>query len=67
MEGQHPEKDLNLEPPKLCLYQPTKKIDANIAPHISSALKDLGVIFDKSILSRSPILAGADRAGNSDS
>ena len=36
-------------------------------PHISSALRDLDVIFDKYILSRSPILAGADHAGTSDS
>ena len=33
---------------------------------ISSALRYLGVIFDKSILSNSPILSGADRAGTAD-
>ena len=36
-------------------------------PCISSTLRDLGVIFDKPLLSRSPILVGADRAGTSDS
>ena len=57
------DKQFNLEPPKLRLYQLTKIIAAKIAPHISSALRDLGVIFDKSVLSRSTILAGADHAG----
>ena len=56
-----------MEPPKLQLYQLTKNLAANIAPHISSALRDLGVIYDKSILYRSTILAGADCAGTSDS
>ena len=60
---QHLGKQFNLEPPKLQLYQLTKNPDANIAPHIYSALRDLGVIFDKSILSRSHILACADHAG----
>ena len=55
--------EFNSEPRNLCIYQPTKNISANIVPHISSTLRDLCVIFDKSILSRSPILAGADRAG----
>ena len=64
---QYLDKQFNLEPPKLRLCQITKKLDAKIAPHISSALRDLGVIFYKSILSRSPILAGADLAGAPDS
>ena len=34
-----------------------------IEPHISSALRDPGVIFDKSILFSSPKLEGADPAG----
>ena len=51
----------------MTLYQLTKKIAAKIAPHIDSALSDIGVISDKNILSRSPILSGTDRAGTSDS
>ena len=43
---------------------PTKKnIAAKILPHTSSVLIDLGVIFDKYILSRSSILAGTDCSG----
>ena len=57
----------DLEPPKLRLHQSTKKIAAKIASHIFSALRDLGVIFDKYIWSRSPILVGADRAGTLES
>ena len=38
---QHLDKEFNLEPPKLRLYQLTKNVSANIAPRISSALKDL--------------------------
>ena len=38
-------KEFNLGPPKLNLYQLTKIIAANIGPHISSALKDQGVIL----------------------
>ena len=45
----HMDKQFNLEPPKLRLYQLTKHLAANILPHISSALRDLGVIFDKYI------------------
>ena len=56
-----------MEPPKLRLYQLTKNIAAKIELHIFYALRDLGVIFDESILSRSPILAGEDHAGNADS
>ena len=57
------DKKFNLEPPKLRLYQLTKKI----APHISYALRDLGVIFDKYILSRSPTFVDSERAGTADS
>ena len=60
----HLDQQFNLEPTKLRLYQITQNITAKIAPHISSALRDLGMIFDKYILSRIPILAGADRLGN---
>ena len=35
------DKELNLEPPKLCMYKPTKNIAAEIAPNLSSALRDL--------------------------
>ena len=48
-ERQQLDKEFNLEPPKLRLYELTKKLAAKIAPHISSSLRDLGVIFDKSI------------------
>ena len=43
---QHLDKEFNVEPPKLRLYQSTKTFAAKIAPHISSALRDLGVVFD---------------------
>ena len=36
---------------------------ANIVPHISSALRDLGVIFDKYMLSISTILGGVEHEG----
>ena len=52
------DKQFNLEPPNLRLYQLTKTLAANILPRISSELRDLGVIFDKFILYRSPILVG---------
>ena len=61
------DKQFNLEPPKLRLYQLIKNIAAEIVPHIYSALIDLGVICDKSILYSSPILAGADCAGTANS
>ena len=49
-------------------YVPNRKhIAVKIAPHISSALKDLGGNFDKSILSRSPNLENADPADTADS
>ena len=38
-----------------------------ITPHTSYTFIYLGVTFDKSILSRSTILVGADRAGIEDS
>ena len=60
------DKGFNFEPPKLRLYQLTKNIAANIAPHIPSAFRDLGVIFDKSILYIIPKLVGADRAVTED-
>ena len=40
----HVDKELNLELPKLRLYQP-KNIAAEILPRIYSALIDLGVVF----------------------
>ena len=42
---QHPDQEFNLEPPKLRLCQITKNISDKIVPHISSALRDLGVIL----------------------
>ena len=44
-----------------------KNIASKIPTHISSVLRYLGVIFDKSILSGSPKLAGADHVGTRDS
>ena len=61
------DKQYNLEPPTLRLYQLPKTLDAKIALHISSALRYLGVIFDKSVLSGSLILVGADFAGTEES
>ena len=55
-------KKYNLEPPKLRLYQLTQNIATKIAPHIFSAMMDLGMIFHKYIWSRSPILVGVDHA-----
>ena len=57
-ERQHLDKNINLEPPKLRLYQLTKNIAAKIEPHIYSTLRDLRVIFDKCLLYRSLILSG---------
>ena len=59
-------KRLILEQPKLRLYQLTKNIAAKLAPHISFALIDLVVVFDKYIL-LSPILAVLDHASTADS
>ena len=63
----HPDKQFNLEPPKLRMYQVTKKVASKIAPHIYSDLRYLGVIFDKAVSSVSTILAGADRAVTAES
>ena len=49
------------------MCQLTNKLAAKIAPHIYCDLRDLGVVFDKSILSRGSVLAGADRASTSKS
>ena len=57
------DKYFNLEPPKLRLYQLTKMLAAEIAPHVYSVLRELCVISYRYILSRSPILSGVDRAG----
>ena len=48
------DKYYNLEPPKLRLYKLTTKLADKIAPHISSALIDLGMIFDKFIFLEVP-------------
>ena len=40
------DKEFNLELPKLRLYQLTKSLATDVAPHISSALRYLGVIFE---------------------
>ena len=61
------EKDLNLEPPKLHLYQLIKNISADISPNIYSTLRDLGVIFVKFVLSVSTKFPDADPAVNLDS
>ena len=45
------------------MYHLIKIIAAYIAPHIYSALKNLGVVFEESILSRSPKLVYADPEG----
>ena len=63
----HIEKQFNLEPKKLRMNQLPKNIASIIAPHIYSTLRDLGVIFDKYILSSSLILACEYCAGTSDS
>ena len=67
IERQSMDKQFDLEPTKLWLYQLTKKLAADIAPHISSALRDLGLFFDRSILYRSPILVDSDCGGTADS
>ena len=57
-------KRFHLGSPQLCLYQLTKRIAANIEPRVSSALRDVDVIFDKSILYRSPVMEYANFSGN---
>ena len=49
------------------MCQLTKRLAAKIEPHISSAFRDLDMIFDIYILSRSPIMEDEDRAGNEES
>ena len=50
------------------MYVPTNKnIIAEIAPYISSALRDIGVIIEESILSSSTKLEYVDPAGTLDS
>ena len=51
----------------LQFYQLPKTLAVKIALHTSSALRDLGDIFDKSVLSRSPVLVGADCVGTAES
>ena len=50
--------------PKLCLYQQTKHIASKITPHVSSTLRDIGLIFGKSIWYIIPMLEGKYCAGN---
>ena len=52
-----------LEPQNLRLYQLTKNIAAEILPHTSSALRDLGVILEKCLLSSCPRLVDEDPEG----
>ena len=61
------DKQFNLEPQNIYLYQLTKHFADNIVPRISYALRDLGGNFDEYILFRSITLVGADRAGTADS
>ena len=49
------------------MYQLTKNISADIAPHIYSSLRDLSVIFEIYILSSSPKFLDIDLAGTLDS
>ena len=44
-----------------------KNLAAEIAPHVSSSLRDLGVIFERYIISSSPKLADVDPEGKLDS
>ena len=53
----------DLEPPKLRLHQSTKKVAAKIAYHISSALRYLGVDFEKYVLSSITKLEDSGPAG----
>ena len=56
-------KDLNLELPNLCLHQLTKQFSAKILPHISSVLRNLGVVVEKYIVSSSTKIVDADPKG----
>ena len=68
IERQHLDKQFDLEPIMLWLYQLTKNIAAKIAPRISSSLRYLGKVFDNLFIwSRSPILVGAECAGTAES
>ena len=60
------EKDLNLEPKNICLYQLTKNIATDMGPYTYSTLRELSVITEIYILSCSPKLADEDPAGNLD-
>ena len=59
-------KELDLEPPKLYLNQRTTNIAADIAPHISSAWRDLGVIVEKKLFSCSTKFVDAVPEGTLD-
>ena len=63
MARQQLEEYFNLEPPKFGLYQLTRTFSSDIASPVSSALRDLIVIFEKSILYSSPKLLDTDPAG----
>ena len=56
----------NMLPPKLHMYQLTKTNSAQIVPHISSELRNLGVNFEKSIISSCLKLADAHLFGTLD-
>ena len=56
-----------MEPSKLRLYQVTNHFASEIAPHISSALRDLVVILEKYLLSIGTKLVDADPEGNLES
>ena len=60
----HLDKYFNLELPKLRMYQVTKTLAADIAPHISYALRYLIVVFEKYLLYSSPKLVDTDPEGN---
>ena len=67
IENYQMEKELNLDPPKLRLYQLIKNISADISPNISSALRDLGLIFIKFILCVCTKFSDAEPSVNLDS
>ena len=57
------ENSLDLEPQKLRMYQLTIPLAADITLHVSSLLRDLGMIFEKCILSSSTKFLDADPEG----
>ena len=61
------DKEFNLEPPKLRLYQIIKNPVAKIVPHIYSSLGYLSVIIEKSTLSIGAKLVDTEPAGTLDS